>query len=197
LNQAVRIAAIVLAAGEGRRLGGPKALAPIGGETFLARVCRSFERPRIAAVVAVLGAEAERVRKDAHLPHTVTVAVNERWREGMLTSIWRGLDAAESLGVDAVLVHPVDNPLVTEETIEAVVAALATGAVVAVPSHQGRRGHPAGFARAAWPALRAAPPERGARFVIVENPAWVVHVPSGEDCLVDIDTPQDRRLLPG
>jgi molybdenum cofactor cytidylyltransferase len=197
LNQPVRIAAIVLAAGEGRRLGGPKALAPIGAETFLARVCHSFERPTLIAVVAVLGAEAERVRKHARLPRTAMLAVNERWREGMLSSIWRGLDVAESLGVDAVLVHPVDNPLVTPETIDAVVAALAAGAVVAVPSHRGRRGHPTGFARAAWPALRAAPPERGARLVIAENPAWVVHVPAGEDCLVDIDTPQDRRLLPG
>ena len=44
---------------------------------------------------------------------------NERWREGMLTSVWAGLDAAEALAADAVLVHPVDNPLVAPATIDA------------------------------------------------------------------------------
>ena len=193
----MKIAAIVLAAGEGQRMGGPKALLPVGETTFLAHVCRLLERPAIAAVVAVLGAEAERVRAQASLPGTVTVAVNERWQDGMLSSVWRGLDVAEALDVDAVLLHPVDNPLVTAATVEAVLGALAGGALVAVPSHAGRRGHPTGFSRVTWPALRAAPLERGARFVIASNPAWVVHVPAGPDCLADIDTPADRRLLRG
>jgi CTP:molybdopterin cytidylyltransferase MocA len=192
--ETVKIAAIILAAGEGRRMGGPKALLPIGEATFLAHVSRLFERPDIASVVAVLGAEAERVRREAGLDDTVTVAVNERWRDGMLSSVWCGLDVAESQGVDAVLLHPVDNPLVRPATVDAVLAALGAGALVAVPSHAGRRGHPAGFARATWPALRAAPPDRGARSVIVDNPAWVLHVPAGVDCLVDVDTPADRRL---
>jgi CTP:molybdopterin cytidylyltransferase MocA len=60
-----------------------------------------------------------------------------------------------------------------------------------VPSHAGRRGHPAGFARSAFAALRAAPLSGGARHVLVEHPDWVVHVPAGADCLVDIDTPED------
>lgn len=176
-------------------MGGPKAVLPIGETTFLAHVCRSFERPGIAAVVAVLGAQAERVRERAGLPGTVTLTLNERWRDGMLSSIWRGLDVAESLDADAVLLHPVDNPLVAAATVEAVLAALAAGALVAVPSHAGRRGHPTGFSRATWPALRAAPPERGARSVIASNPSWVVHVPAGADCLVDIDTPEDQHEL--
>jgi CTP:molybdopterin cytidylyltransferase MocA len=197
LNHRVKIAAIVLAAGEGRRMGGPKALVPIGETTFLAHVCRLFERPSIAAVVAVLGAESERVRALANLPDAVRVEVNEDWKDGMLSSVWRGLDAAEALAADAVLLHPVDNPLVVPVTIEAVASALATGARVAVPSHAGRRGHPTGFSRATWPALRAAPLERGARLVIAENPSWIVHVPAGPDCLADIDTPDDQRRLLG
>lgn len=197
----MRVVAIVLAAGEGRRMGGPKALVPVGEGTFLSRACRLFARPGIAAVVAVLGAEAERVRRAAGIPPEAKVAVNERWREGMLTSVWVGLDAAEALGAEAVLLHPVDNPFVAPATIDAVVAALAKGAEIAVPSHAGRRGHPAGFARSCWPALRAAPSDRGARAVLRENPGLVVHVPAGEDCLVDLDSPRDvilaRRRLPG
>jgi CTP:molybdopterin cytidylyltransferase MocA len=156
----MRVVAIVLAAGEGRRMGGPKALIPIGDGTFLSRACRLFAQPGIASVVAVLGAEAERVRATAGIPAEATVAVNERWREGMLTSVWVGLDAAEALDAEAVLLHPVDNPFVAPATIDAVVVALANGAEIAVPSHAGRRGHPAGFARPSWPALRAAHPAR-------------------------------------
>ncbi len=62
-----------------------------------------------------------------------------------------------------------------------------------MPSHGGRRGHPAGFARAAFAALREADPARGARAVLAEHPDWIVHVPAGPDCLVDVDTPADLR----
>ena len=128
--------------------------------------------------------------------------VNERWRDGMLTSVWAGLDAALSLGMDAVLLHPVDNPLVAPATVGAVLEALARGARIAVPSHGGRRGHPAGFARAAWSALQEAALDGGARSVLAAHPDWVVHVPAGPDCLADIDTPDElealrRRLDPG
>lgn len=197
----MRVVAIVLAAGEGRRMGGPKALLPLGDTTFLAHACRLFARPGVASVVAVLGAEAERVRVEAGLPPEATLVVNERWREGMLSSVWRGLDAAEALAGDAVLVHPVDNPFVEPATIDAVIAALAGGAEIAVPSHGGRRGHPAGFARAAFSALRAAPAGQGARAVLARDPRRVVHVPAGEDCLADLDDPRDlaeaRRRLSG
>jgi CTP:molybdopterin cytidylyltransferase MocA len=197
----MRVVAIVLAAGEGRRMGGPKALLPLGEGTFLAHACRLFARPGVASVVAVLGAQAQRVRAEAGLPAGVTAVVNGRWRLGMLTSVWKGLDAAEALAGDAVLLHPVDNPFVEPATIDAVIAALAGGAEIAVPGHGGRRGHPAGFARAAFSALRAAPIDQGARAVLAQDPRRVVHVPAGEDCLVDLDEPRDlaeaRRRLSG
>ncbi len=190
----MRVVAIVLAAGEGRRMGGPKALLPLGGGTFLSRACGLFARPGIDSVVAVLGAEAERVRGAAGIPPEATVVLNASWREGMLTSVWAGLDAAEALFAEAVLLHPVDNPFVAPATIDAVVAALAGGATIAVPSHAGRRGHPAGFARSCWPALRRAPLDGGARTVLAALSDRVVHVPAGADCLVDLDTPGDLEL---
>jgi len=192
----VRVVAIVLAAGEGRRMGGPKALLRLGETTFLAHACRLLARPGVASVVAVLGAEADRVRAEAGVPARVTVVVNERWRKGMLTSVWAGLDAAEALGGEAVLLHPVDHPYVDTATIDAVLGALGGGAEIAVPSHDGRRGHPAGFARSVWPELRAAPLDGGARTVLATRPERVVHVPGGPDALVDIDTPDDLARRP-
>ncbi|HUG52983.1 MAG TPA: NTP transferase domain-containing protein [Vicinamibacteria bacterium] len=192
-----RIEAIVLAAGRGERMGGPKALLAVEGETFLARLARRLRRPGVAGVVAVLGHQAARVARESGLPPGVEVVVNARYMDGMLTSILAGLDAAEAAGAGAVLLHPVDHPLVEPETIDRVVAALREGAPIAVPSHGGRRGHPGGFARATWDALRAAPAERGARAVLGQHPEWVRHVEGGPGCRAGVNTPEDYRRLIG
>jgi len=62
-------------------------------------------------------------------------------------------------------------------------------------SYEGRRGHPAGFARTAWSALRLAPPDEGARAVLAAHPDWIVHVEGGPGCRAGINTPEDYRRL--
>lgn len=190
------IIGIILAAGEGRRLGGPKALLRLEGESFLARTARLLAAGGAQRVVAVLGHQAGRVRREAGPLGDLLLVENPGYPEGMLTSILCGLDQAEAFGADAILIHPVDHPLVDPAIVGRVVAALEAGAVIAVPSFQGRRGHPGGFAAAAWPALRAAAADRGARGVLADHPEWVVHVAGDEGCVEGINTPQDYdRLL--
>jgi CTP:molybdopterin cytidylyltransferase MocA len=192
----MRIVGVVLAAGEGRRMGGPKALARLEGRTFLERSIEALSRPGVQQVVAVLGHQAARVRAEvARVIPTAVLVDHERWADGMLSSVRRGLDAADGLDAEAVLLHPVDHPLVEPETVDAVIAALERGAVIAVPSHEGRRGHPGGFARAAWAALRQAPEDRGARAVLADHPGWVTHVPGGPGSLRGFDTPADLRAF--
>jgi CTP:molybdopterin cytidylyltransferase MocA len=191
----VRIVGVVLAAGEGRRIGGPKALLRIGGESFLTRVATVLARPGVSEVVAVVGHEATRVVVEAAPPRALGIVENRAYREGMLGSILRGLQEAEQRGADAILLHPVDHPLVTSDTVDRVVAALVDGAIVAVPSHGGHRGHPGGFARPSFAELRAASPGRGARAVLADHPDWIVHVPGDPGCVAGIDTPDDYALL--
>jgi CTP:molybdopterin cytidylyltransferase MocA len=187
----MRIVAVILAAGAGTRMGGAKALLRIGGESFLGRAARVLARPGVDAVAAVVGREVLAAAAAADPPAGATLLVNPRPEEGMLSSILRGLDAAEGLAADAILLHPVDHPLVEPATVDRVVAALEDGAVIAVPTYGSRRGHPGGFARAAWPALRAAPAARGARSVLADHPGWVVHVTGDPGCVLGIDTPAD------
>jgi CTP:molybdopterin cytidylyltransferase MocA len=196
-HAAQRVLAVLLAAGEGRRAGGPKALLRLGEQSFLAAAAARLRRPGVAQLVLVLGAEPARVRREAGVPEGAEIVLNAAWREGgMLSSLLRGLDRAEQLGAEAVLVHPVDHPLVAVETVDRVLAALAKGARVAVPSFAGRRGHPAGFAREAFGALRAAPAAVGARAVLRDHPDWVVHVDGDPGCLAGVNTPADyARLL--
>ena len=195
----MNVVAVILAAGEGRRMGGPKALLAIDGTTFLARTAELLTRPGITSIVAVLGHQATRVVAEARLPRHVKTVENPRWAEGMLTSVHRGLDEAEANGAEALLLHPVDHPLVHPDTVDRVLEALLAGARLAVPSHRGRRGHPGGFAAATWPALRAAPAERGARAVLADHPDWIVHVSGDPGCVAGIDTPEQyaRLLGPG
>ena len=141
----MRVAAVVLAAGEGRRMGGPKALARLGDTTFVSAAASRLARAGVAHRIVVIGADAERVLATAELPAAVTVVTNTRWGEGMLTSVWAGLDAAQALAAEAVLIHPVDNPLVAPETVDAVVAALASGARIAVPEPRGSARPPGGI----------------------------------------------------
>jgi molybdenum cofactor cytidylyltransferase len=191
------VVAVVLAAGRGARMGGPKALLKIGQTTFLRHIAQALRRPGVSGVIAVLGHDHERVAEEAALDDQLQTAYNPRHAEGMLTSIWCGLDAAERWGATAMLLHPVDHPLIEAETVDRVVDALTQGARVAVPSHLGRRGHPGGFSRDAWDALRNASPARGARGVLQDHPDWIVHVPGGPGCLRGVDTPEDYRRVIG
>src|SRR5688500_4740555 len=126
----VRVAAIVLAAGQGTRIGGPKAMLAWHGRPMLAAVCALFARESVGERIVVLGHEAERVLASCPLPPSVRTVINDRHAEGMLSSILAGLAAAEGQGADAVLLHPVDHPLVEGDTVDAVVRALEDGAII-------------------------------------------------------------------
>src|SRR5262245_8425664 len=178
-------------------MGGPKALLRADGETFLLRVARLLAEAGASPLIAVLGHESDRVRHESGLPPDVLVRLNPGYRAGMLSSVLAGLDAAESARADAMLLHPVDHPFVDVATIERVLLALRQGARIAVPSYEGRRGHPGGFAADTWPALRAAPVEVGARAVLAEHPDWIVHCEGDSGCIAGIDTPADQARWNG
>jgi molybdenum cofactor cytidylyltransferase len=188
----VKLAAIVLAAGEGRRMGAtPKALVRLGGVSFLEHCLDRLCAAPIDHAFVVLGSHADEVRAESRLPENASFVQNPDWQSGMLSSLLAGLLAAEQWGATAVLVHPVDHPEVASSTVVRVAAALRAGAVIAVPSFEGRRGHPAGFAAEAWSALRAASPGTGAREVLRTHPEWVVHVAGDAGCVTGFNTPEE------
>lgn len=193
-NGRVRVVAAVLAAGAGRRMGTPKALLRWGDGTLLDRSVALLSRPGIDEVIAVVGHQADAVRAASR---PVTTCLNPDPDRGMLSSIHVALDEAEARGADALVVHPVDHPLVSPTTVDAVIAALLAGAHIAVPSVAGRRGHPGGFARASWGALRAIPADRGARGVLQDHPDWITHVDGDPGCVVGLDTPEDYARWAG
>ena len=185
---------IVLAAGRSRRMGRAKALLPLGprGETFVSRIARTLRAGGAADVVVVVGGsgpQVERALRQEALPPRV--AVNRTPDRGQLSSVQVGLRAVDRPGVGGVLVTLVDVPLVSADTVRALLAVHdATRAPVVRPARGGRHGHPVLFDRSVFDELRAA--TRSAKEVVSAHLRESIAVPIAEDGpFRDIDTPAD------
>jgi molybdenum cofactor cytidylyltransferase len=96
----------------------------------------------------------------------------------------------------ALLVALGDMPAIRTETVRRVRRALADGAAIAVPTHQGRRGHPVGFAAAVQAELGRLHGDQGARAVLQQHAARVQEIPVDDTgILCDVDTPADLSAV--
>ena len=197
------LAAIILAAGDSRRMGTPKALLPDpDGRPFVARLVRSFSAAGIDEIVVVTGvmhvAIVDAIVTDAPPARPLCVR-NPDPSRGQLSSLWAGLEAAIRSDTEGVLVTPVDIPMIRTATIRQVVDAwVRTHAPIVRPVVGERHGHPVLFDRVTFEALREAPLTEGARVVVHANADRVVNVAvDDEGCLVDIDTPADYEAVIG
>ncbi|NOT27970.1 MAG: nucleotidyltransferase family protein [Acidobacteria bacterium] len=196
------LVAIILAAGDSRRMGTPKALLPDpDGRPFVARLARTFSSAGVDRIVIVTGALHDAIASAiaAEAPAVATeCARNPDPSRGQLSSLWIGLDAAGS-HVEGVLMIPVDIPLVRESTIREVVESWRrTHAPIVRPAVGERHGHPVLFDRSTFDALRHAPLSEGARVVVHAHANRVVNVPVDDDgCLVDVDTPAEYEAMIG
>jgi molybdenum cofactor cytidylyltransferase len=178
------IAALILAAGESRRMGSPKALIPYHGLTFVEHLLAATRLPRIGETRVVLGAGAEEIR--ARLPvKDSQIVINDAWESGPLSSIQAGLRSLPEEGVEAALICPVDHPLVTLRLIGAIVAAFdRSGKAIVLPTYLGRRGHPVLFASRLFSELMGAPLDVGARAVVRGHRGEIEEVPTEEEGVV-------------
>ena len=143
------VAAVVLAAGGGRRYGMPKALVEYEGSLLVERAVRTA-RAVCDPVLVVLGARAVDVWRQADLDGA-TVLANKDWETGMASSLRTGLDGLRGWPgrVDAALITLVDMPGMTPEAV-ARVAAHAAPDALAVAAYDGVRGHPVLLGRDHW-----------------------------------------------
>ena len=184
-----RVGGLVLAAGEGRRLGRPKAAVEVGGATLLDRAVRALRDGGCQDVVVVLGAAADQVVDGA------IAVVNDDWRSGMGSSLRLGLASHPG---DAVVVMLVDTPGLGPEVVARLVAAYHEGATVAVATYDGRPRNPVLLAREHWAeAGRLAVGDVGARAFLADHPELVTPVECGDVAdPADVDTPEDlNRFL--
>jgi nicotine blue oxidoreductase len=196
MDGGVMVAGLVLAAGAGRRLGGPKALVDIEGELLVDRAVRTLAAGGCAPVIVVLGAAAADVVARARLDDAVVV-VNDGWSEGMGSSLRCGLAAATDLGLPAVVVGLVDQPLVTGDVVRRLVQGWSDGGSARVASYDGEPRNPVLLPAWAWPEISAmASGDVGARAWLRAHPECAETVACDDlGGAADIDTPADLDRL--
>jgi molybdenum cofactor cytidylyltransferase len=178
------IAAIILAAGESRRMGRPKALLACQGTTFLGHLLRVTVHTSIGIRRVVLGAAAEEIQHAAALAPEIVV-INHDWQNGQLSSLQAALRSLPEGTTDGVLVCPVDHPLISSHLVDKLVKSFRSqGRPIVMPTWQGHRGHPVIFAAKLYPELLAAPTAVGARAVVWAHQADLLEVPTEEEGVV-------------
>lgn len=187
------LAAVILAAGAGTRLGGvAKALLPArrGGGVFLDRIAATARAAGTSTLLVVVGPPfgAEVAAHAGALG--ASIVENPAPERGMASSIALGFAALLETACARAWLWPVDHPEIAISTLELLAAALGDHAA-ARPTVNGRGGHPPLIARALWPALAACDAQpRGARDVLAAADVVSIEV-ADAGCLRDVDTPED------
>jgi CTP:molybdopterin cytidylyltransferase MocA len=182
----VRVAGILLAAGSGSRLGQPKALVELGGETLAARGVAMLRDGGADPVLLVTGA----------VPVTIPEALavhNPDWSTGMGSSLATGLSALNDSDVGAAVIALADQPLVGAEAVRRLIAAYRDGASVVVAAYAGQARNPVLIAREHWPAvIELATGDTGARPFLRSRAEFVTTVECGDTGSPDdVDTAED------
>jgi len=180
VNQPSSVAAVILAAGASSRMGSPKALLTLDGETFLDRMIRLFEGCA-SPVVVVLGHHADQIRAGIRNAGQARFIVNPDPERGMLSSLQNGLSAAAA-EVDAVMFTPVDHPGILPATVDALIRRFESErAPATIPQWRGKHGHPVLIARNVASEILALP--------FIAQASDVIHRYRGATAYVDVDDP--------
>lgn len=198
VGRALRIAAVVLAAGRSSRMGEPKQLLPVDGRASLELVLESLRAAGVDEVVLVLGFAAEEIRRQI-APESfegVRVVVNPRFEEGMAGSLREGLSALRE-NADAALIVLADQPLVRSGTMDRTVEKFrAGGGGIVIPTYKGKRGNPVLLGREIFAEAMALTGDTGCRAIFAEHASRIVEVEVDDPgILQDMDTREDYERL--
>lgn len=188
------IAAIILAAGQSKRMGQPKMLLPWGKTTVLGQIISVFQRAEIEDILVVTGGARDEVEEIVRLHNARSIFNPEHARGEMLVSLQQGL-AAQSPQTQAALIALGDQPQVQEGTVRLVCQTFVqTRSKLVVPSFQMRRGHPWLVERALWDELLTMESGRSPRDFLNQHAHEIEYVTvETPSILADIDTMEDYQ----
>jgi molybdenum cofactor cytidylyltransferase len=192
-----RISALVLAAGQSRRMGGPnKLLVQIDGKAMVAHVVDMLLTSKVFSITVVTGHQADQV-KTALAGRNVAFVHNPRYGEGLSTTLGAGV-AALPPEADGAIVCLGDMPKLTAAAVDKLIAAYdpVENRSIIVPTSGGKRGNPVLWGKRYFAEMRAISGDVGARAMIGEHQDQVAEVEIGDrGVLVDIDTKEALDAL--
>ena len=197
IHSRLRIGAVLLAAGEGRRMGGiAKPLIRLQGVPLISRQLVALSGAGVDEVVVVTGHARHAIENEVR-SYVVTLAHNEAYADGQQGSVRAGL-AALSGPFDAVIVAPADQPLIGAGDLTELIGAFKkrpAGHVV-VPVVKGQRGNPIILDDVALARILASDTNLGCRHLIDREPELVhVHETANTRFVTDLDTVDDLKAL--
>lgn len=188
------ITALLLAAGAGRRFGGPKLLENLGGKPLIRWSAEALEIPLVHEIIVIVPPDLDALRNALQGVDAYFV-VNPHPRLGLASSIACGV-AAASVDAEAVVVALADEPMPPRDAVARVIQRYrAGGTQIVAPTYDGVHGHPVLFDRAVFDELRTFSGDRGARAVIDRDPSRVAFIEMGRPLPMDVDTPADLARL--
>jgi molybdenum cofactor cytidylyltransferase len=188
------ISAILLAAGESKRMGRPKMLLPWGDRTVLEHVVITFLQAGVKDILIVTGGAQEQVEK-ALMGYPVRKIHNQEYATGeMLSSLQRGIREMPAQ-TQAALIALGDQPQVQERSVQAICDAYeASQSSLIVPSFKMKRGHPWLAARPLWDEILSLRPPQTPRDFLNDHSHSIQYVNlDTPTILTDLDTPEDYR----
>jgi molybdenum cofactor cytidylyltransferase len=190
------LAAAILAAGESRRMGEPKALVSIQGLTFVEHLVAATRLPRVGITRIILGAHAAEIGTKLKFDPGMIV-VNPDWPRGQLSSIHAAIRSLPPHTTDGIILCPVDHPLVSSSLISELIALFdSSHKAIALPVYRGKRGHPVIFRATLYDELLAASPEVGARQVVWAHSQEIQEVPTEEEGVVlNLNDPESLKKV--
>lgn len=184
--------AIILAAGESRRMGQPKQLLPFGGKTMLECVIDAFRSPRVDEIIVVLGHRAEEIAATiaSHSGKLLPprIVKNPHYKQGMFTSVQAGLRALPKQAT-LVMIALCDQPRLQRPTVEKFIGEFEKKQhKVLIPMYEGRQGHPLLFRAEYAKEILALDESLTLKHFLAAHAGDVVRLPvSDEGVLIDID----------
>ena len=185
------ISAIILAAGESKRMGQPKMLLPWGDKTILTHVISIFQNAGLEDIIVVTGGAREKIEKLVSGCNVRTVFNKEFKKAEMLSSIQYGIQALTSQ-TQAVLIGLGDQPQVQDRSVRMVCETFVqTKSSIVIPSYQMRRGHPWLVERSLWKELLKS---KTPRDFLNRHPTEIQYISVKDpNILADIDTPEEYQ----